>query len=98
MRTFCGSVTNVRTFARISSGSSRIPIALSKLFDIFRPSEPGISDASDSSACGSTSTSPYRRLKRRTISRDSSRCETWSSPTGTSCPRTIVMSTVCRTG
>ena len=74
---------NERTFARIWSGSSWRSIVLSKVFDILRPSEPGIIGDSDNSAWGSTSTSPYRRLNRRTISRLISRCETWSSPTGT---------------
>ncbi len=50
--------------------------------------------ASESSGWGSTSTGPYSRLNRRTISREISRCDTWSSPTGTSSPFTIVMSTV----
>ena len=89
---------NERTFARIVSGSSSRSIVLSNDFDIFRPSEPGIIGHSDRSACGSRRTSPYKRLNRRTISREISRCETWSSPTGTSAPRTIVMSTVCRSG
>ena len=40
-RTFCGSVMNERTFARIVSGSSASPIPLSSDFDILRPSEPG---------------------------------------------------------
>ena len=89
---------NERTLARIASSSSRTQIALSSDFDILRPSEPGMSGVSDSSGCGSTSTSPYSRLNRRTISRLISRWATWSSPTGTRSPRTMAMSTVCSTG
>ena len=63
-RIFFGSVTNERTCARIVSGSSLSSIVLSRDFDILRPSDPGISGVSDSSGCGSTSTSPYSRLKR----------------------------------
>src|SRR3990172_7143266 len=78
--------------------AARTPIALSSDLDILRPSDPGISGASERRGWGSTSTGPYSRLNRRTISRASSRCATWSSPTGTSSPLTIAMSTACSTG
>jgi hypothetical protein len=36
-----------------------------------------------SSVCGSGSTARYVKLKRRAISRASSMCGAWSTPTGT---------------
>jgi len=78
-----GSVTIGRSFCLTVSGSSLRKMALPYDFDIFRPSVPGMRFASVSSVCGSGKTSPYRLLKRRTISRVISTWGAWSSPTGT---------------
>ena len=58
LRSPWGSVMNDRTVARTAASSSRTPIVLSRDFDIFRPSDPGINGESDSRGCGSSSTSP----------------------------------------
>ena len=53
---------------------------------------------SGSTALGSTSVSPYKPLKLRTISRACSSIGSWSSPTGTVVALNAVMSAVCETG
>ena len=66
-------------------GVSRTPLreALSRLTAEGLTTTAGSRGVGVSRACGSTKTSPKKLWKRRTTSRDSSRCGTWSSPTGT---------------
>jgi hypothetical protein len=70
------------------SVDSSSPIVLPIDFDIFAcPSSPMMRRVGVSSGCGSgkygRSSGAKRAFHRRAISRDSSRCCTWSSPTGT---------------
>ena len=82
-RARAGSVAAVRSLSQIALSASRRLMVLPRLFDIFAwPSRPRILGVVENSGCGSANVSPKRALQRRTISRASSRCWRWSSPTG----------------
>ena len=101
------------TFASTSFGESLMKIAFPRLFDIlFLPSIPTSRPTFPTSARGTGHTPPSRSwsassasvgtpqyiwLKRRPTSRVSSRCGTWSSPTGTPTGRNARMSAHCPT-
>src|SRR6266568_4531573 len=90
--TRAGSVAAGLSFSQMVSGESNKPMVFPKLLDIFaRPSSPRTRFAVDRSACGSGKAKPplfaKRAFQRRAISRISSRCWSWSSPTGTSVAR-----------
>ena len=80
------SVVALLTLRAVSSSSIDSEIAFFLLLLIFCPSSPRINGALLSSAVGSGkygSSGLYRSLKRRAISRASSKCGSWSLPTGT---------------
>ena len=87
------SVTAEPTFLRIvfsSSSTSTVPCSVPPVVDIFRSGSCRSmirAPTSGSTSSGTTSVSPKRALKRRAISRISSTCWRWSSPTGTSVAR-----------
>ena len=82
--TRAGSVAAVRSLSQTAASGSASAMVLPTLFDIFVcPSSPRIFGVVENSGSGSANVSPNRALKRRTISRASSRCWRWSSPTGT---------------
>jgi hypothetical protein len=88
LRTRAGSVTAGRSFAQIASDSSSRPMVFPIDLDIFAcPSSPMMRRVGVSSGFGSGNSGASSGAKRafhlRATSRDSSRCCTWSSPTGT---------------
>ena len=84
-RTRFGSVYICRTFFITSSGVSDRWIVLPRLLLIFlSPSSPGSrAERRQQRLRLDQDVAPKKLLNRRTASRDSSRCATWSSPTGT---------------
>ena len=78
------SVFAPRISRAVSSALAASAMALPRLLLILVPSVPSSSGAADSSASGTGNTGwPYRSLNRRAIIRVSSRCGSWSWPTGT---------------
>ena len=83
------SVTALRTFFAMASGGSRtaiVPCGESADFDIFASGNCRsmiLAPTGGMVAWGITNVSPYRELNRCAMSRVSSRCCRWSSPTGT---------------
>ncbi len=90
---FPESVTALPSFLRIVFSSSRtrtVPDGVPPVVDIFRSGSCRSmirAPTSGTRSSGTTSVSPKRSLKRRAISRISSTCWRWSSPTGTSVAR-----------
>ena len=73
--TRAGSVAAARSLSQIAFSGSASAMVLPRLFDILAcPSSPRIFGVVENSGCGSAKVSPKRALKRRTISRASSRC------------------------
>ena len=67
----------------VSSALAASGIVLPRLLLILVPSVPSSSGAAESSASGTPNTGPNRSLNRRAMTRVSSRCGSWSCPTGT---------------
>ncbi|MNC92363.1 hypothetical protein D3C83_87710 [compost metagenome] len=80
-------MTAGRSFSHICSGVSNKPMVFPMDFDIFAcPSSPTIRRVGVSFGCGSGksgASGENRVFQFRAMTRESSRCWTWSSPTGT---------------